>query len=100
MALTDKEIHAPKPRKKRYKVTDGDGLFLLVHPAGGKYWYLKYSLGGRPQEVVFAAYPAVSLTLAHEKRQDAAFDTRKLCWAVPASMTTPYIVILQTVSVW
>jgi integrase len=71
MALTDKEILALKPREKRYKVTDGDGLFLLVNPAGGKYWYMKYSLGGRPQEVVFGAYPAVSLKLAREKRQDA-----------------------------
>ena len=53
MALTDKEIQALKPADKRYKVTDGDGLYLLVNPAGGKYWYMKYSLGGRPQEVVF-----------------------------------------------
>lgn len=71
MALTDKEIQALKPREKRYKVTDGDGLYLLVNPAGGKYWYMKYYLGGRPQEVVFGAYPAVSLKLAREKRQDA-----------------------------
>ena len=28
MALTDKEIQALKPREKRYKVTDGDGLYL------------------------------------------------------------------------
>ena len=71
MALTDKEIQALKPREKRYKVTDGDGLYLLVNPAGGKYWYMKYYLGGRPQEVVFGAYPAVSLRLAREKRLDA-----------------------------
>ena len=71
MALTDKEIQALKPREKRYKVTDGDGLYLLVNPAGGKYWYMKYYLGGRSQEVVFGAYPAVSLKLAREKRQDA-----------------------------
>jgi integrase len=71
MALTDKEIQALKPREKRYKVTDGDGLYLLVNPAGGKYWYMKYCVGGRPQEVVFGAYPAVSLKLARDKRLDA-----------------------------
>jgi len=59
------------PRKGRYKVTDGDGLYLLANPAGGKYWYIKYYLGGRPQEVVFGVYPAVSLKLAREKRVDA-----------------------------
>jgi integrase len=71
MALTDKEIQTFKPREKRYKVTDGDGLYLLVNPAGGKYWYMKYSLAARPQEVVFGAYPAVSLKLARERRQEA-----------------------------
>jgi hypothetical protein len=71
MALTDKEIQALQPREKRYKVTDGDGLYLLVNPAGGKYWYMKYYWGGRPQEVVFGVYPAVSLKLAREKRLDA-----------------------------
>jgi integrase len=71
MALTDKEIQALKPREKRYKVTDGDGLYLLVNLAGGKYWYMKYCVGGRPQEVVFGAYPAVSLKLARDKRLDA-----------------------------
>jgi hypothetical protein len=60
-----------QPREKRYKVTDGDGLYLLVNPAGGKYWYMKYYLGGRPQEVVFGVYPNVSLKLAREKRLDA-----------------------------
>jgi integrase len=71
MALTDKEIQALEPRAKRYKVTDGDGLYLLVNPAGGKYWYMKYYLSGRPQEVIFGAYPKVSLRLAREKRQEA-----------------------------
>jgi hypothetical protein len=48
MALTDKEIQALKPADKRYKVTDGDGLYLLVNPAGGKYWYMKYFFGLPP----------------------------------------------------
>jgi hypothetical protein len=32
MALTDKEIQALKPKEKKYKVFDGDGLYLLIHP--------------------------------------------------------------------
>lgn len=38
MALTDKEIQALKPQSKKYKVFDGDGLYLAVHPKGGRYW--------------------------------------------------------------
>src|SRR6185437_5899478 len=71
MALTDKEIQALKPRAKKYKVFDGDGLYLLIHPKGGKYWYMKYHIAARPHEVAFGAYPAVGLKLARERRETA-----------------------------
>jgi Arm DNA-binding domain len=53
VALRDKEISALKPKAKKFKVFDGDGLYILVHPKGGKYWYMKYHLAGRPQEIAF-----------------------------------------------
>jgi integrase len=71
MALTDKEIQALKPKEKKYKVFDGDGLYLLVHPKYAKYWYLQYHIAGRPHEVAFGTYPTVSLKLAREKREEA-----------------------------
>ena len=71
MALTDKEIQALKPKEKKYKVADADGLYLLIHPKYGKYWYLKYHIDGRPQEIALGTYPAVSLKLAREKREEA-----------------------------
>jgi hypothetical protein len=37
MALSDTKIHSAKPEDKAYKLTDGKGLFLLVHPNGSKY---------------------------------------------------------------
>ena len=46
-------------------------MYILVHPKGGKYWYMKYHLGGRPQEIAFGTYPAVSLKLARERRDEA-----------------------------
>jgi integrase len=71
MALTDKEIQALKPKDKKYKVADADGLYLLIHPKYGKYWYLKYHIDGRPQEIALGTYPAVSLKAAREKREEA-----------------------------
>jgi len=32
MALTDVKIRNAKPKAKPYKLADGDGMFLLVHP--------------------------------------------------------------------
>ncbi len=71
MALTDKEILALKPQGKKYKVFDGDGLHIVVCPRGSRYWYMKYHVDGRPQEVSFGAYPKVSLKLARERRDEA-----------------------------
>ncbi len=71
MALTDKEILTLKSQGKKFKVFDGDGLYILVHPKGGKYWYMKYHFAGRPQEIAFGTYPAVSLKLARERRDEA-----------------------------
>ena len=42
MALTDAAIRAAKPRERDYKLADSGGLYLLVTPAGGKLWRLKY----------------------------------------------------------
>jgi integrase len=71
MALTDKEIQGLKPKEKKYKVFDGDGLYLLIHPKYGKYWYLQYHIAGRQHEVAFGTYPTISLKLAREKREEA-----------------------------
>src|SRR5437588_540006 len=71
MALTDVEIQALRHREKKYKVFDGDGLYLLVHPRGWKFWYMKYHIAARPHEVSFGAYPAVPLKLARERRDEA-----------------------------
>ena len=47
MPLTDTKIRAAKPREKPYKLFDGGGLYLIVHPNGGRWWRLKYRQGGR-----------------------------------------------------
>lgn len=43
---------------------DGDGLRLVIRPAGGKSWVLRYQLGGRRREMGLGAFPAVTLKTA------------------------------------
>ncbi len=38
MALSDTKVRSAKSEDKVYKLTDGNGLFLLVHSNGSKYW--------------------------------------------------------------
>ena len=41
MVLTDIKVRTARPTDKQYKLTDGSGMHLLVHPNGSKYWRLQ-----------------------------------------------------------
>ena len=62
MALTELEVKKAKSTEKQYKLSDGGGLFLLVHPNGGKYWRLAYRFAGKQKNLAVGVYPDVSLT--------------------------------------
>lgn len=55
MALTDVAIRNTKPGVKPIKLADGAGMFLLVTPAGGKLWRLKYRIDGREKLLAIGA---------------------------------------------
>jgi len=61
MALTDIKVRTAKPTDKQYKLTDGNGMHLLVHPNGSKYWRLQYRFGGKQKMLALGVYPEVSL---------------------------------------
>lgn len=71
MALKDIQVKTAKPKDKDYKLTDGDGLFLLVTSGGGKRWRFKYRFDGKEKLLAFGTYPDISLTEARNKRHDA-----------------------------
>lgn len=71
MALTDIAIRNAKPRAKPYKLGDAQGLFLLVQPAGGKLWRLKYRVDGKEKKLGIGTYPEVSLAEARRRRDEA-----------------------------
>ena len=71
MALTDIQVKTAKPKVKDYKLTDGEGMFLLVASSGGKRWRLKYRFGGKEKQLALGTYPDVSLVEARAKRHEA-----------------------------
>lgn len=71
MSLTDAKTRNAKPKDKPYKLADGEGLFLLVTPAGGKWWRFRYRYEGKEKLLSFGTYPEVSLSDAREKRANA-----------------------------
>lgn len=71
MPLSDAKVRNAKPQAKPYKMTDAEGMFLLVTPTGSKYWRLKYHFAGREKLLALGVYPEVSLGDARERRLQA-----------------------------
>ncbi len=71
MPLTDTEVRNAKPLATSYKLADGEGMYLLVQPSGGKYWRLKYRLAGKEKLLALGVYPEVNLKSARKRRMQA-----------------------------
>ncbi|WP_260581343.1 tyrosine-type recombinase/integrase [Sphingopyxis sp. PET50] len=71
MALTDIAIRNAKRGAKPTKLADGGGMFLLVTPAGGKLWRLKYRIDGREKTLAIGSYPEIGLGEARRRREEA-----------------------------
>lgn len=71
MPLTEIACRNAKPREKQYKLADANGLYLLVHPNGSKYWRWKYRFLGKEKLLAFGVYPEIPLADAREQREQA-----------------------------
>lgn len=71
MSLTDIKTKNAKPLEKEYKLTDGFGMFLRVTPKGSKYWQMAYRFEGKQKLFSIGVYPAVSLSDARQRRDEA-----------------------------
>jgi len=71
MLLTDIKAKNAKPLEKEYKLTDGFGMFLRVTPKGSKYWQMAYRFEGKQKLFSIGVYPAVSLSDARQRRDEA-----------------------------
>lgn len=69
--LTDKAIRAAVPRDKPYRLTDGRGLTLVVHPNGSRYWRLRYRIHGKEKLLAIGTYPRVTLAKARKAAEHA-----------------------------
>lgn len=71
MALKELEVRYATKRARDYKLTDGEGLYLLVRPNGSKLWRMKYRYADREKLLAFGRYPDVSLAEARLRRAAA-----------------------------
>ncbi|MEX5744488.1 tyrosine-type recombinase/integrase [Massilia sp. X63] len=70
--LSDSQIKRAKAQTKLVKLFDGHGLYLEIHPSGGKFWRFRYrKADGKETTIGFGPYPEVSLVEARNKRTAA-----------------------------
>ncbi|WP_090961534.1 integrase arm-type DNA-binding domain-containing protein [Nitrosospira sp. Nsp18] len=70
MPLSDPAVRNAKPSAKPYKLTDGEGLYLLINNAG-KYWRYDYRFQGKRKTLAFGVYPVITLADARDRRNQA-----------------------------
>ena len=71
MSLSDTAVRQAKPKEKTYKLTDADGMYLFVTPAGGKLWRMDYRFDGKRRTLALGGYPEITLAMARERRLEA-----------------------------
>jgi integrase len=69
--LKDIAVKNAKPGQSVRKMSDGNGLVLIIHPNGSKYWSYRYRYLGKEKSLSLGVYPEVSLAEARDKLMDA-----------------------------
>lgn len=73
MALTDVECKKALPKEKQYRLSDSNGLSLIIDPKGGKYWALRLTVDGQRKSKALGQYPELSLKKAREIALDIKY---------------------------
>lgn len=69
--LTANAVKHAKPKEKNYKLSDRDGLYLLVKTTGIRYWRMNYRFGGQQRTLSFGRWPEILLGDAREMLLEA-----------------------------
>lgn len=69
--LKDVTLRNAKPLHKNYRLSDGDGLYLLVKTNGARWWRFDYSFEGKRKTISLGVYPHNSLSEVRVKAQQA-----------------------------
>ena len=69
--LTAAWVKRARPKSKPYKLSDRDGLYLLIDPSGSRVWRMNYRLRGTQRTITFGRWPELLLGEARAKLLEA-----------------------------
>ena len=55
--LQDITIRSSKPKEKDYRLSDGDGLYILIKTTNAKWWRLDYTFNSTRKTISLGTYP-------------------------------------------
>lgn len=67
MKLTTEQVAALPSRDRPYRVSDGLGLYLEIHPNGRRYWRQSYRFQGKQKLLAHGVFSRVSLEEARTR---------------------------------
>ncbi|ATA52366.1 integrase [Variovorax boronicumulans] len=69
---SDTSLRSIKPGDPRRRISDGDGLYILLFVNGGAHgWRFDYSIAGKRKTLSLGTYPTIGIGLARERAEDA-----------------------------
>ena len=69
---SDQTLKAIRPGDPRKRISDGEGLYLLLFVGGGSHgWRFSYSYHGRRKLLSMGTYPKTGLALARKMAEEA-----------------------------
>ena len=76
MKLTDQIVSDAAPKVRNYKLSDGNGLFVVVTSIGTKYWRWKYFCNDKEKSLSIGAFPEITVLQARASRDKALADLK------------------------
>jgi len=77
MWISDLRIKKIVPKKRRFEISDGNGLYLRINPSGTKTWVFRYQFNGIPRRLSLGKYPGLSLADARTKHGEAMRELQR-----------------------
>jgi len=75
--LTESAVKKAVPKTKQFKLSDGGGLYLLVHSNGSKYWRFDFRFNGKQKSSSLGVWPDVTLAVARIKQAQAKMKIKE-----------------------
>lgn len=66
--LKELSVKNAKPKKKIYKICDGERLYLVVYPTGTRVWRIIWKTEQKDRQYTIGEYPTISLSEARERK--------------------------------